>query len=245
MKTSGKAHGNLWDATLPGPYAQLTNLRSVQGGKGEGGKGAGSQRIHQAALFAFDGLQLGIVRIPPFALIVNNGPPWKIIVEGTVAQLGGLSNEIASPHLGTHLAAFFNQHKIYQIKFECSGVVQIKCKAAETSTKITCQSHCNQSEFASPPPSTPVRAGAPPQPTPYWWWLYVMFVPRKICMWKAFPLAAWAPAKLAIKWLEKKCKTKKECKTFEMELKSIKMKSNRKRIAALFAFHRRRILEYR
>lgn len=213
--------------------------------RGEGGKGPGSQRIHQAALFAFDGLQLGIVRIPPFALIVNNGPPWKIIVEGTVAQLGGLSNEITLPHLGTHLAAFFNQHKIYQIKFECSGVVQIKCKAAETSTKITCQSHCNQSEFASPPPSTPVRAGAPPQPTPYWWWLYVMFVPRKICMWKAFPLAAWAPAKLAIKWLEKKCKTKKECKTFEMELKSIKMKSNRKRIAALFAFHRRRILEYR
>lgn len=38
MKTSGKAHGNLWDATLPGPYAQLTNLRSEQGGKEERGQ---------------------------------------------------------------------------------------------------------------------------------------------------------------------------------------------------------------
>lgn len=63
MKTSGKAHGNLWDATVPRPYAQLANLRREEGGWGRGNE-AGSQRIHQAALFAFDGLQLGIVRIP-------------------------------------------------------------------------------------------------------------------------------------------------------------------------------------
>lgn len=62
---------------------------------------------------------------------------------------------------------------------------------------------------------------------------------------KSFSIGCMGPCKTGYKMARKKCKTKKECKTFEMELKSIKMKSNRKRIAALFAFHRRRILEYR
>lgn len=35
MKTSGKAHGNLWDATVPRPYAQLANLRREEAGGGE------------------------------------------------------------------------------------------------------------------------------------------------------------------------------------------------------------------
>lgn len=59
-----------------------------------------------------------------------------------------------------------------------------------------------------------------PQPTPYWWWLYVMFVPEKICMWKAFPLAAWGPAKLAIKWLKKGKKNK--CKTLKWNWNRLK-----------------------
>lgn len=139
------------------------------------------------------------MRIPPFALIVNNGPPWKIIVEGTVAQLGGLSNEIASPHLGTHLAAFFNQHKIYQIKFECSGVVQMKCKAAETSTKITCQSHCNQSEFPSPPPCLPL----PPTDA------ILMMALRDVCAQenlhvKSFSIGCMGPCKTGYKMARKK-----------------------------------------
>jgi len=45
------------------------------------------QRMHSSRQHCLPlmGLQLGIVRIPPFTLIVNNGPPWKII-EQTVQR---------------------------------------------------------------------------------------------------------------------------------------------------------------
>lgn len=217
MKTSGKAHGNLWDATVPRPYAQLANLRREE--EGLGARKGGRQSTHSSSCIVC--LWWAAARDcahSPFALIVNNGPPWKIIVEAGSA--GRIIKLNYPPHLGTHLAAFFNQHKIYQIKFECSGVVQIKCKAAETSTKITCQSHCNQCDFPFPFPSTPSLSPPFHQPTPYWWWVYVMFVPEKICMWKAFPLAAWAPAKLAIKWLKKEKKNK--CKTLKWNWNRLK-----------------------
>lgn len=78
MKTSGKAHGNLWDATETGLRPGWMIGEKGEGGRA-GGQSTGSQRIHQAALFAFDGAASRDCAHSPFALIVNNGPPWKII----------------------------------------------------------------------------------------------------------------------------------------------------------------------